>query len=50
MMLNAKLHMVQRLYILFLDKEDGYIRKYNKTRYVAIFHSEIFDIIFDRSR
>ena len=31
---------VQGLYALFFDKVDGYIRKYDKTNYLAFVHSE----------
>ena len=32
------------------DKVYGYIRKYEKTRYLALFYSEIFNEIFNRIR
>ena len=37
MILHTKIHTVQSLYILFLKKINEYIRKYDKTRYLALF-------------
>ena len=34
----------------FFHKVDGYITKYDKTRYLALFHSEKFDRIYNRIR
>ena len=32
----------------FINKVDGYIRKYDKARYLALFHSEKFNKLFNR--
>ena len=34
-MLHTKLYMVQNLYILFFDKLNVYIRKYDATKYLS---------------
>lgn len=41
--------MVQRFYVLFLMKSRN-IRKYDKTRYLTLFYSEIFNGISNRIR
>ena len=41
MVLHKKLLTVQ-------NKVDSYIKKYDKTRYLSLFHSKKFDKIFDR--
>ena len=46
MILHTKLHTMQSPYVLFSAKIDRYIRKYDKTRHLALFHSEIFNGIF----
>ena len=33
---------------IIFDKVEGYIKKYDKTRYLALFYSEIFNEVFNR--
>ena len=50
MMLHTKLHIVQSLYTYYFDKVDGYIRIYDKTKYLGLFHlDERNERIFDRT-
>ena len=46
------LHMAQGLPLLIIfDKVEGYIRKYDRTKYLALFHpDEKYERIFDRIR
>ena len=49
-MLHTKLHAMHSLYVIY-DNIDGYIGKYDGTKYLSLIHSdEIFDKIFDRIR
>ena len=47
--MHTKLHTgAKPLHIIF-DKVDGYIKKYDRTKYLALFHSdEKYERIFDR--
>ena len=45
-MLLTKLHTMQSLVRIIFKKEDEYIRKYDKTRYLALLNSEKFNRIF----
>ena len=38
-MLHTKLYMVQSHLCIIFDKVDGYIRKYDETKYLSLFHS-----------
>ena len=35
---------------IIFNKVDGYTKKYDKTKYLALFHSKRFERIFDRIR
>ena len=49
-MLLTKLHTIQSFLRITFNNVDGYIKKYDKTRYLALHHSEKWDRIFDRNR
>ena len=50
-MLHTKFCMVQSHLCIIFDKVDGYIRKYDKTKYLSLFHpGEKHERIFERIR
>ena len=50
-MLHTKFSMVQSHLCIIFDKVDGYIRKYDETKYLSLFHSgEKHERIFERIR